>query len=198
MEVQNPLQAIVGQLSKLPGIGPKSAQRLSFFFLSLSKKEVAEFARVVTETRENIRYCDTCFNISFSDRCYICTNPLRNPKQLCVVAEPKDVFAIERTQEYKGVYHVLGGVVSPIDGIHPDSLRMAELLERVKTQGITEIILAINSTIEGDATVHYLTYILKDFVGVKSKLAYGLPVGADMDYTDDLTLRKALMGRTGL
>lgn len=198
MEVQNPLHDIVGQLSKLPGIGPKSAQRLSFFFLSLSKKEVAEFARVVVHTRENIRYCETCFNIAFSERCHICINPLRQAKQLCVVAEPKDVFAIERTQEYKGVYHVLGGVVSPIDGIHPDSLRMAELMDRIKTQGIEEIILAINSTIEGDATVHYLSYLLKEFPGKKTKLAYGLPVGADMDYTDDLTLRKALLGRTGL
>ncbi len=196
MEDQNPLLGLIGQLSKLPGVGPKSAQRLSFFFLSLSQKEVANFASVLTDTRTRIRYCTSCFNISFQERCYICQNPKRHTQTLCVVAEPRDIFAIERTQEYKGRYHVLGGLISPIDGIHPEALRIAELLDRLKQEGVEEVIIALNSTIEGDATMHYLTHLLKDIPMKKSKLAYGLPVGADMDYTDELTLRKALLGRT--
>ena len=198
MDNQNPLTPLIAQLSKLPGVGQKSAQRLAFFFLSLPKPDVSEFASVLTNTRTHIQYCQRCHNISLSTTCFVCADPKRLAHQLCVVAEPKDIFAIERMMTYKGLYHVLGGVISPLDGIHPEALRIPELLYRLKNDAISEIILAINPTIEGDATVLYLTHILKEFNVSKSKLAYGLPAGADMDYADDLTLRKAFSGRTPL
>ncbi len=198
MDEQNPLQALITQLTKLPGVGQKSAQRLAFFFLSLPKPDVTQFAKVLTHTRDNIQYCKHCFNISLSEACFICSDPRRDPHQLCVVAEPKDIFAIERTLAFKGKYHVLGGLLSPIDGIHPELLRIPELVRRLKSEAITELVLAINPTIEGDATILYLTQVLQEWPISKTKLAYGLPVGADMDYADDMTLRKALSGRTPL
>jgi recombination protein RecR len=196
--LENPLTPLVAQLSKLPGVGPKSAQRLAFFFLSMPPSEVTEFSETLVKTRTSIRYCSRCFNLAFSELCFVCENPARQPHQLCVVAEPKDIFALERTQVYKGLYHVLGGVLSPIDGIHPEVLRIPELIKRLRTEPITELVLAINPTIEGDATVLYLTHILQEFPVSKSKLAYGLPVGSDMDYADEMTLRKSVLGRTPL
>lgn len=198
MEAENPLHGVIQQLTKLPGVGQKSAQRLAFFFLSMPKHDVRTFAQELVQTREKIQYCSKCFNIALAEQCFICLDPKRQVSQLCVVAEPKDIFAIERTQSYKGVFHVLGGVISPIDGVHPEALRIPELIRRLKQDPITELVLAINPTIEGDATVLYLSHVLKEFNVTKSKLAYGLPVGADMDYADDMTLRKALSGRTPL
>ncbi len=196
--LQNPLQDLVVQFSKLPGIGQKSAQRLAFFILSLPQQDVKTMARTLVHTREHIQYCQSCFNISYSDCCFICANTKRMPHQLCVVAEPRDIFALEKTQEYKGLYHVLGGLISPIDGIHPETLRITELIQRLKTGAFSELIFAINPTIEGDATVLYLTHIFKPLPIQKTRLAYGLPVGADMDYADEMTLKKALSGRTAL
>jgi recombination protein RecR len=189
---------LIQQLSKLPGVGQKSAQRLAFFMLSLPQGEVDTMAQVMKDTRQRIRYCSACYNISYSDACFVCSNPKRNTHQLCVVAEPRDVFAIEKTQEYKGLYHVLGGLISPIDGVHPEALRIAELIQRIKQGHISELIFAINPTIEGDATVLYLTHVFQSLPIQKTRLAYGLPVGSDMDYADEMTLRKALTGRTPL
>jgi recombination protein RecR len=195
---ETPLQPLIDQLSKLPGIGPKSAQRLAFFILRLSKKEVADFASALTETRDKIRYCEKCYNISLTPVCSICSNPQRDPDRLCIVAEPRDVFAIERTHTYKGLYHVLGGLISPIDDIHPESLRLKELIQKVMEHRYGEIICAINPTIEGDATILYISQLLDRFNIPLSKLAYGLPIGADIDYTDELTLQKALSGRVAI
>ncbi len=196
MSLAHPLAGLMQQFQKLPGVGPKSAQRLAFFILSLPAKEVAEFAKVMVETRQTIRYCERCYNISIEPLCHICQDPLREKDTLCVVAEPRDILALERTREYKGRYHVLGGLISPLDGIHPEVLRINELVQRLKHESVRELILAINPTIEGDATSLYLTQLLKNDAPKISKLAYGLPVGADMDYADELTLQKALRGRT--
>jgi recombination protein RecR len=192
---KNPLEPLIETLSKLPSIGPKSAQRLAFFLLSLPEEEVCTMATTMITTRQSIKYCTTCFNISVSEICYICLDLKRVMTQLCVVAEPKDVFAIERTHEFKGVYHVLGGLISPLDGTYPESLRIQELIERLKKDTYSEIILAINPTIEGESTILYLQSILQPYHVKISTLAYGLPVGSDMDYADELTLQKALVGR---
>lgn len=195
MELNNPLSHLVQQLSKFPGVGEKSAQRLAFFLLSLPKEEVGKMAQAMVDTRNNIRYCDICFNISFQPRCYLCSDERRDRSMMCIVASPKDIVAFERSGEYKGVYHVLGGLLSPIDGIHPEMLRIEELVTRLRTGEVTEIILAINATVEGDTTCLYLSNMLSGLNISISKLAYGLPVGADIDYADELTLQKALTGR---
>ena len=195
MELNNPLSHLVHQLSKFPGVGEKSAQRLAFFLLSLPKEEVGKMAQAMIDTRNNIRYCDSCFNISFQPRCYLCSDERRDRSMMCIVASPKDIVAFERSGEYKGVYHVLGGLLSPIDGIHPEMLRIEELVTRLRTGEVTEIILAINATVEGDTTCLYLSNLLSGLNISISKLAYGLPVGADIDYADELTLQKALTGR---
>lgn len=189
---------MMAQLSKLPGVGQKSAQRLAFFLLSLPPKEVNQFANTIMTTRDRIRYCDQCFNISYQDRCHICLDSQRDSSQLCVVAEPKDVFALERMGLFKGYYHVLGGCISPIDGIHPDTLRMDELKTRVQSQDIKTMLLAINPTIEGEATIMYITALFENEDVELQSLAYGLPMGADIDYTDEMTLQKAFAGRQSL
>ena len=172
-----------------------SAQRLALFILSLSVKEVEAFSTVTLETRKNISYCKDCFHITLSERCSICEDHTRNSNQLCIVAEPKDIFAIEKTHEYIGKYHVLGGLISPLDRVYAESLRIKELLQRLDIHRPSEIILAINPTIEGDATLLYLTKLLEPLHIPLTKLAYGLPVGADIDYADEVTLQKALLGR---
>ena len=198
MDEINPLTPLIQQLSRLPGIGPRSAQRLAFFFLSLPKQDVGRFSDVLVNTRNTIQYCRKCYNLSFSERCYICTDDRRKTDQLCIVAEPRDLMALERTGEFKGTYHVLGGLISPIDGIHPEALRIPELMTRLKTEPIQELIIALNPTIEGATTALYLHNVLKDLNIPITKLAYGLPVGADIDYADEMTLQKAFSGRTKL
>jgi recombination protein RecR len=198
MGLENPLTHLVNQLSKFPGIGEKSAQRLAFFLLSQSEADVRRMAEAMVHTREKIKYCKACFNISFQDTCHICLDPKRERSQLCIVASPKDIFAFERSGEFKGTYHVLGGLISPIDGVHPDMLRIQELLIRCRQGAFSEVIMAINATIEGDATMLYLMELLSSFDVKVSKLAYGLPVGADIDYADELTLQKALRGRLAI
>jgi len=194
--MRHPLQPLIDHFSKLPGVGPKSAQRLAFHVLSMQAGDVRAFSDVLRQTRENTRYCERCFHITTEQYCDVCRSPKRDDRICCVVAHPKDVMAIERTASYSGVYHVLGGLLSPLDGMHPQSLRIPELIERVRHTSFREIVLAISPTIEGEATALYLGEVLAPY-GVKlSKLAYGLPVGADMDYTDELTLQRALMGRT--
>lgn len=195
MAYESPLRPLIAELRQLPGIGEKSAQRLAFFLLSLPSASVEKMAKQMIKTRTEIRYCATCFNISLSEVCHICENPERDKELLCIVAEPRDIFALERTHEFKGLYHVLGGLISPIDGIHPDALRIPELLARLDEQPYKEIVLAINPTIEGDTTVLYLHSLLKKYTIPVTKLAYGLPVGADIDYADEMTLQKAFSGR---
>ncbi len=194
--MKHPLQPLIDHFSKLPGVGPKSAQRLAFHVLSMPVSDVQSFATVLRHTRENTRYCERCFHITTEQYCDVCTSVKRDNGICCVVAHPRDVMAIERTSSYQGVYHVLGGLLSPLDGMHPQSLRIPELIARVRQAAFREIVLAISPTIEGEATALYLGDVLASYGIRLSKLAYGLPVGADMDYTDELTLQRALMGRT--
>ncbi len=189
-----PLSKLIDEFKRMPGIGPKSAQRLALYMMNLSSSEVEKFIKSVRDVKDRIKYCSICFNLTVEDPCAICRDPNRNRSLLCVVAEPKDLIAVERTGEYKGLYHVLGGVISPIDGVGPDDLKIKELLKRLE-KGVSEVILATNPTTEGEATVIYLTKLLKP-LGVKiTRLAYGLPVGADLDFTDEVTLSKAFEGR---
>lgn len=192
--LENPLKELIQELTILPGIGPKSAEKLAFFFLSLTKNDVQKFCRILSATRENIRYCEHCFNISFSNVCSICQDSERNKHQLCIVAEPKDIYALEKTK-YSGLYHVLGGLISPIDGIHPEVLRIKELEQRLEKEPIKEIILAINSSIEGETTILYLVKFLEQFQIPLTRLAHGLPMGADIEYIDEITLGRAFQGR---
>ena len=179
----------------LPGIGEKSAQRLAFFLISMPQQNIQTFASVMVNTRTKIRYCTSCFNIAWSESCHICQAPNRSTDSLCVVADPRDIFALERTESFSGLYHVLGGLLSPIEGIHPDMLRIGELIQRIQTLKPKEIILAINPTIEGEATILYLHNLLEKYPLTLTKLAYGLPIGSDIDYADDMTLQRAWSGR---
>ncbi len=196
MQVQNPLDPLIDQLTKLPGIGPKAAQRLAFFFLSLPAQEIQAFSDTLVTTKKTVRYCQTCFNLSLGPLCNICQDSSRERSVLCIVAQPRDILAVEKTRFFRGGYHVLGGLLSPIDGIYPEGLRIRELEVRLRDTGLKEIILAINPTIEGDATSLFLVNLLKPYTIPVSKLAYGLPVGSDMDYADEMTLQKAFQGRT--
>jgi recombination protein RecR len=189
------LAKLIEELQKMPGIGPKSAQRLAFYILGSSKKSIEELVRAVVDAKERLKYCSICFNITDIEPCKICCDASRQDDLLCVVAEPKDLVAMERSGVYNGKYHVLGGLISPLDGIEPDSLRIKELLSRLSKNTAKEIVLAISPTTEGEATSIYLLKLLKP-LGVKlTRIAYGLPVGADMDYADPATLSKSLEGR---
>jgi len=189
------LAKLIEELQKLPGIGPKSAQRLAFFILGSSRKSMDDLTAAIIQAKERLSYCSVCFNITDIDPCKICSDPSRREDFICIVADPKDLVAIERSGVYNGKYHVLGGVISPLDGIEPDSLRVKELLGRLSKNSVKELVLAISPTTEGEATSIYLTRLLKP-LGVKlTRIAYGLPVGADMDYADPATLSKALEGR---
>lgn len=192
----NPLEPLIASLKQLPGVGDKSAQRLAFYMLGMSKKDIEAMASVMTQTREKIVYCQSCFNISLTDTCYICTDHKRLQQAICIVSEPKDIFAMERTGVYKGLYHVLGGLISPLDGVHPESLRIKELIQRLQENNFEEVIFAINPTIEGDATIMYLSSILESLNLRITKLAYGLPMGSDIDYADEITLAKAISARS--
>lgn len=195
MQFTPPLARLIEQFQKLPGIGPKSAQRMAFFILGMNKDEVADFANSVVEAKEKVKNCSICFHLSADDPCEICRNTRRDPNTICVVSDSKDVVALERTREFKGKYHVLTGLISPLEGKGPDQLSIRELIARIADEEITEVILAINPTIEGDATVLYLNNLLKP-LGVKvTRIAFGLPVGADLEYADDVTLTRAMEGR---
>jgi recombination protein RecR len=189
------LNKLVEELKKMPGIGPKSAQRLAFHILQSSAKDVAGLLAAIKNAKERLRHCSRCFNITDEDPCRICSDESRNGGQLCVTAEPKDLMAIERSGEYNGKYHVLGGLLSPLDGIGPESLRIKELLQRLRKEEFKEIVLAISPTTEGEATNLYLAKLIRP-LGIKlTRVAYGLPIGADMDYADEATLSKAFQGR---
>lgn len=188
---------LIEEFRKLPGIGPKSAQRMAFYLLGQPLDSSHSLASAIVDARSTIMYCSVCCNLTDKDPCSICDNPSRNPKLLCVVEEPKDVVAIERTREYKGCYHVLHGAISPMDGIGPSDIRIQELLSRLVT-GPDEIIVATNPNIEGDATALYISKLIKP-LGVRvTRIAHGLPVGADLEYADEVTLTRALQGRREL
>jgi recombination protein RecR len=191
------LQQLIDQLSQFPGIGRKSAQRLALYILKLPKDEVLSMAKTLVDVKEKITYCSTCWNFTEKDPCEICQSSKRDRRMICVVEEPSDVLALERTNEFKGLYHVLGGSLSPLDGIGPDDLKVKELLVRIAEE-LDEIILALNPTIEGEATTIYLTRLLKPS-GVKvTRLARGIAIGSNLEYTDEATLARALEGRVSV
>jgi recombination protein RecR len=195
MHYAKPLAKLVGALERLPGIGPKSAQRVAFYILRSSDEEARALAEAIAEVKEKITQCKVCHNFADKDICDICSSDKRDKSTICVVAEPRDVIAMEKTNEYRGAYHVLQGVISPMDGIGPEMLRIRELQQRIAESAVTEIILATNPTIEGDTTAMYLAGILKP-LGVKvTRIAHGMPVGGDLDYADQATLIRALEWR---
>jgi len=195
MQYTKPLAKLIDQFQKLPGIGPKSAQRMAFHLLKMPLSEVEKFAHTMVESKQTINYCDVCYNLSSQNPCEICSSDKRDRSIICVVAEAKDLIAIEKTREFKGLYHVLQGLISPLEGIGPDDLRVKELLHRTTDESVKEIILAINPSVEGEATSLYLNKILKPF-GVKvTRIAFGLPMGGDLEYVDELTILKAIEGR---
>ncbi|CAN5491923.1 recombination mediator RecR [soil metagenome] len=189
------VQDLIDELGRLPGVGPKSAQRIAFHLLQADPTDVRRLADVLIEVKAKVRFCVTCFNVSEDEQCRICRDPRRDPTYLCVVEEYKDVVAIERTREFRGRYHVLGGAISPIDGIGPDQLRIKELMTRLSDTRITEIILATDPNLEGEATATYLTRQLAPFGLRVTRLASGLPVGGDLEYADEVTLGRAFAGR---
>jgi len=193
-----PVQDLIDELGRLPGVGPKSAQRIAFHLLKLSREDALRLARSITEAKDRVAWCQRCFNVAEGDLCGICADPRRDSALLCVVEEPRDLVAVERTQEFPGRYHVLGGAISPIDGIGPEHLRVKELLTRLDGEGVSEVILCTNPNIEGETTAMYLARLLKP-LGVKvTRIASGLPVGGDLEYADELTLGRALEGRREL
>ena len=180
---------------RLPGIGPKTAQRLAFFVLSMDEKDVRDLATALMDVKEKLSTCSVCCHITDADPCPICQDKHRDRSVICVVQDPKDVIAMERTREYHGLYHVLHGAISPLEGIGPQDIRLAELLERLRSEEVQELILATNPTVEGEATAMYIARLVKPF-GIKiTRIAHGLPVGADLEYADEVTLTKALEGR---
>lgn len=198
MHYAKPLARLVGEFEKLPGIGPKSAQRLAFYLLRIPVEEARQLADAIVEVKERIGICSVCFSFTDAPVCDLCRSDRRDPALLCVVAEPRDLMAVERTNEFNGRYHVLGGVISPLDGIGPEMLRVRELMERIQRDSVREVILATNPTVEGDTTAMYLARLIKPFGVRVTKIAFGLPVGGDMDYADQATLIHALEGRREL
>ena len=189
------VQELIDELGRLPGIGPKSAQRIAFHILQTESFDVSRLAEVLTEVRDKVRFCTICGNVTESETCSICRDPRRSPATICVVEEAKDVVAVERTREFKGLYHVLGGAISPIDGIGPDDLRIRQLLQRLSDGVVTEVIIATDPNLEGEATATYLTRLLQQPNLRVTRLASGLPVGGDLEYADEVTLGRAFEGR---
>lgn len=189
------VQDLIDELGRLPGVGPKSAQRIAFHLLQADPVDVRRLADVLLEVKAKVKFCSVCFNVSEDEQCRICRDPRRDPGVLCVVEEYKDVVAIERTREYRGRYHVLGGAISPIDGIGPDQLRIRELMTRLADGVVTEVILATDPNLEGEATATYLTRMLRVMDLRVTRLASGLPVGGDLEYADEVTLGRAFAGR---
>jgi recombination protein RecR len=192
------VQAVIDELGRLPGVGPKSAQRLAFHLMKLPVEDTSRLTSAIDEMKVRIRFCDRCFNIAEAELCPVCADDRRDASILCVVEEPRDIVAVERTGEFGGRYHVLGGAISPIEGVGPDQLRIRELLARLDQEGVTEVILATNPNIEGEATAMYLARLLGPLGLEVTKIASGLPVGGDLEYADELTLGRALEGRRRL
>ncbi len=192
------IASLIEHFQKFPSVGPKSAQRMAFYLLRMPKSEVEKFAQSMLDAKENTKTCEICFNLSATSPCEICTSSQRDKSTICVVAETKDLIAIEKTNEYKGLYHVLQGLISPMDGIGADDIRIKELLNRLTDENVKEVILALSPSVEGEATSLYLNKLIKPF-GIKiSRIAFGLPVGADLEYADEITIAKAIEGRREL
>lgn len=193
-----PVQDLIDELGRLPGVGPKSAQRIAYHILKISQTDAQRLSTAIDEVKAKISFCERCFNIAEGSECGICRDPSREQAVVCVVEESRDIVAFERTREFRGRYHVLQGAISPIEGIGPEQLRIAELLSRITSEGINEVILATNPNIEGEATAMYLARLLEPLGITVTKIASGLPVGGDLEYADELTLSKALEGRQRL
>lgn len=195
MHYPEPIAKLIDSFARLPGIGPKTAGRLAFHILRMKEEDVLEFAKALVNAKRNLHYCSVCFNITDTDPCRICQDKSRDPSMICIVQEPKDIGAMERTREFNGYYHVLHGAISPMEGIGPDEIRITELLKRLGDETVQEMILATNPNIEGEATAMYISRLVKNF-GIKvTRIAHGLPVGGDLEYADEVTLSKALEGR---
>jgi recombination protein RecR len=193
-----PIAKLIESFSRLPGIGPKTAARLAFYVLRMKEEDVIDFAKALVNVKRNLSYCSVCCNITDTDPCRICSDKSRDVSAICVVQEPKDLVAMERTREFHGQYHVLQGAISPMDGLGPDDIRIAELVRRLGDERVQELILATNPNIEGEATAMYLSRLVKPF-GIKvTRIAHGLPVGGDLEYADEVTISKALEGRREL
>lgn len=189
------IQRLIDAFGRLPGVGPKGAQRIAFYLLSASEEEAQDLAEAIEEVKAKVRFCDICGNVCETSPCPICADPRRNHSVICVIEEPKDVMSIERTREYRGLYHVLGGAINPMANVGPSDLKIPGLLKRLESGEVSEVILALDPNIEGEATTSYLTQLLRP-VGVKiTRLASGLPVGSDLEYADEITLSRALAGR---
>ncbi|MFC0298496.1 recombination mediator RecR [Geobacillus jurassicus] len=198
MHYPEPLSKLIDSFMKLPGIGPKTAARLAFHVLAMKEDTVLEFAKALVDVKRHIHYCTICGHITDTDPCYICKDERRDRTTICVVQDPKDVIAMERMKEYNGLYHVLHGAISPMEGIGPEDIKIAELLARLRDETIQEVILATDPNIEGEATAMYISRLLKP-TGIKvTRIAHGLPVGGDLEYADEVTLSKALEGRREL
>jgi recombination protein RecR len=193
-----PIAVLIDEFSRLPGIGKKSAQRLAFHVINQSEDSAIRLSEAIMNAKKKIRYCSECFNITESDPCYICSSTKRDRSIICVVEDPKDVIAIERTKEYKGLYHVLHGSISPMDGIGPEDIKLRELIIRLQKEDNAEVILATNPTIEGEATSMYISKLLSPTGINVTRLAYGIPVGGDLEFADEITLAKSLEGRRKL
>ena len=190
-----PLSRLIEQFERLPGIGRKTAQRLAYFVLQSSKKEAEDFAQAILDAHEKIHYCKICCNLTDQELCPVCRNEARDKSVICVVEDPRDVMALERTHEFKATYHVLHGAISPLSGVGPDQLCIKELLDRVGAGDVREVIMATNPTVEGEATAMYIARLLKPFDVKVTRLAYGIPVGGHLEFADDATLMRALEGR---
>ncbi|NLP18534.1 MAG: recombination protein RecR [Firmicutes bacterium] len=198
MYYPEPIGRLISELTKLPGIGPRTAQRLAFYILERPAVDVERLARSLVNARQKTKYCSICWNITAVDPCPLCSSPYRDQSTICVVQDPRDLVAMEKTREYKGVYHVLGGAISPLDGIGPEEIKIKELLHRLQGGKVKELILATDPNVEGEATAMYIAKLVKP-LGVKvTRIAHGLPVGGDLDYVDEVTLIKALEGRREL
>jgi recombination protein RecR len=191
------VQDLIDELGRLPGVGPKSAQRIAFHLLQADSEDVTRLVAALSEVKARVRFCEVCGNVAESERCRICADPRRDHASICVVEEPKDVVAVERTREFRGTYHVLGGAISPIDGVGPEDLRVRELVSRLASGEVSEVIIATDPNLEGEATATYLSRLLRDSAPglAVSRLASGLPVGGDLEYADEVTLGRAFEGR---
>ena len=195
---EGPIQTLIDELGRLPGVGPKSAQRIAFHILTTDREDVDRLASALREVAEKVRFCDICFNVSEETTCRVCRDPRRDQTVICVVEESKDVQAVERTREFRGLYHVLGGAISPIDHVGPEDLHIAELLRRLQGPQVSEVIIATDPNLEGEATATYLARLLASTGITVSRLASGLPVGGDLEYADEVTLGRAFSGRRRL
>ena len=198
MPAQNPLQRLITELTRLPGIGRKTAERLAFFILKEDERFARDLAEALIDVKRNMRFCRLCYNVSSEELCEICADPRRNQGLICVVEEPKDIWAIEKSGSFSGVYHILMGALSPLDGIGPEKLRIRELLQRLQAGKVEELIVATDPNVEGDATALYIAKLVKPLGVLVSRIASGLPVGGDLEYADSVTLSKALSGRRPL